>query len=259
LQVLRAAEVQGQDGTRRIIDGPEEEQGRAGSKPVERAAVDEDEGAHGRVAWPPRPVLRRPAAPLRGQTERPAKPADGAQADGQPVRLSELFGRVAAMELAVRGLDARDDPVADRDVQLSARWPAPAPVDQPPDPLGPIPGFEAPNLTRGQLQCPRPRDGCDLPGHPYLHHSRSAGCLATHRDGLPWACRFASLREWAINRSREYYGLEDVFAGSAERAARMLVEALPDPGALSFRTSPTGSSPRQRKWPDRIWPGGLNA
>ena len=74
-------------------------------EPVERAAVDEDEGAHGRVARPPRPVLRRPAAPLRGQAEGPPEAADGLAADREALDLPELLGAVAVIEVAVRGLD----------------------------------------------------------------------------------------------------------------------------------------------------------
>ena len=84
-------------------------------EPVERAAVDEDEGAHGRVARPPRAVLRRPAAPLRGQAEGPPEAADGLAADREALDLPELLGAVAVIEVAVRGLDQLDDAVPDLD------------------------------------------------------------------------------------------------------------------------------------------------
>ena len=48
MQVLGGAEVEREDGAGGVVDGAEEEQGRAGPEPVEWAAVDEDEGAQGR-------------------------------------------------------------------------------------------------------------------------------------------------------------------------------------------------------------------
>ena len=52
MQVLGGAEVERENGAGGVVDGAEEEPGRAGAQPVERAAVDEDEGAQGRVARP---------------------------------------------------------------------------------------------------------------------------------------------------------------------------------------------------------------
>ena len=155
-------------------------------EPVERAAVDEDEGAHGRVARPPRPVLRRPAAPLRGQAEGPPEAADGLAADREALDLPELLGAVAVIEVAVRGLDQLHDAVPDLDLQGPGRGPAPQTMDQAPDARGPIPGLEAPELPQGHVEGVGARARRNLPGHRQLHQARPAGLLATHRDGLPW-------------------------------------------------------------------------
>jgi len=156
------------------------------AEPIELTAVDEDEAAHGRVARAPGAVLRRPAPALGRHPPRPPQPPDGAAADGQALECPELFGRVAVIEVAVRGLGQLDDPVAEVDVQAAAGRLASAAVDQAPHPLGPIPRLEAPELPQAHLQAPGPLGGRDLPGHGQLHHARPAGLLATHRDGLPW-------------------------------------------------------------------------
>jgi hypothetical protein len=117
---------------------------------------------------------------------RPPQPPDGAATDGQALERPELVGRVAVIEVAVRGLGQLDDPVTEFDVQASARRLASTAVDQAPHPLGPISGLEAAELSQTHLQAPGPLGGRDLPGHGQLHQARPAGLLATHRDGLPW-------------------------------------------------------------------------
>jgi hypothetical protein len=84
MQIFRGAEVQRQDGAGRIIDRPQEEQGRAGPEPVERAAVDKDEAADGRMAGAAGAMLRRPAAALGRQAEDPPNPADVLRLTGRP-------------------------------------------------------------------------------------------------------------------------------------------------------------------------------
>ena len=130
-------------------------------------------------------MLRRPAAALRRQAEGPTNPADGAAADGQALELSEFLGRVAVIEVPVRGPDQLGDAVMELDIQRPRRRLAPQPMDQAPDPLGPIAGLEAAELPRGHAQGPGSRHGGDRPGHGQLHQARPAGLLATHRDGLP--------------------------------------------------------------------------
>jgi hypothetical protein len=186
VEILRGPEVQGQDGARRIVDGPEEQDVDPHAEPVELTAVDEDEAAHGRVARAPGAVLRRPAPALGRHPPRPPQPPDGAATDGQALERPELFGRVAVIEFAVGGLGQLDDPVTEFDVQGSTRRLASAAVDQAPHPLGPIPGLEATELSQAHLQAPGSLGGRDLSGHGQLHHARPAGLLATHRDDLPW-------------------------------------------------------------------------
>jgi hypothetical protein len=74
VQILGGPEVEREDGPRGIVDGAEQEQGRAGAEPIERAAVDEDEGPAGGPPGAAGAVLRRAAAPLGGQAEAPAEP-----------------------------------------------------------------------------------------------------------------------------------------------------------------------------------------
>ena len=105
VEILRGAEVQGQDGARRIVDGAEEQAGRAGAEPVEWAAVDEDEAPHGRTAGAPSAVLPRPARALRRDAQGPAQAADGIAAHGEAIDLPEFLGAVAVIEVAIRGLD----------------------------------------------------------------------------------------------------------------------------------------------------------
>ena len=71
---------------------------------------------------------------------------------GEALDLAELLGAVAVIELAVRGLDQLQHAVPDLDIQRPGRGPAPQAMDQPPDPLGPIPGLEAAELPRAHLQ-----------------------------------------------------------------------------------------------------------
>jgi hypothetical protein len=49
MQVLGGAEVEREDGAGGVVDGAEEQQGRPRAEPVERAAVDQGEAAHGRM------------------------------------------------------------------------------------------------------------------------------------------------------------------------------------------------------------------
>lgn len=185
MQIFRGPEVQGQDGAGRIVDRPEEDHGRPRAEPVELTAVDEDEAAHRWVPGAAGPVLGGPAAPLRGQAERPAEAADRLATDREAFDVAELLGAVAVIEVPVRRLDELEHSVPDLALQRPGRGPAPEAVDQPPDPLGPIPGLEAAELPRGHVQGVGPRDRRDLPRYGQLHQARPPGLLATHRDGLP--------------------------------------------------------------------------
>jgi len=169
MQIFRGTEVQGQDGAGRIVDGPEEAHGRPRAEPVELTAVDEDEAAHRRAPGAAGSVLGGPAAPLRGQTERPSEAADRLAANRQAFDGAELLGAVAVIEIAVRRPDQLEHAVPNLDLQRPGRGPAPEAVDQSPDPLGPIPGLEAAELPRSHGQGVRPGRRRDLPGHRQLH------------------------------------------------------------------------------------------
>ena len=134
MQVLGGPEVEGEEGAGGVIDRAKQEQRRVGAEPVELAAVDEDEAAHGRAARAAGAVLRGPAPALGWPPLRPSQPADRAPADRQALDLAELLGGVAVIELAIGGLDQRQHAVPDLDVQRPGRGPTPQPVDQPPDP-----------------------------------------------------------------------------------------------------------------------------
>ncbi len=185
MQILSGTEVEREDGAGGVVDGAEEEQGRPRPEPVERAAVDEDEAAHGRVPGPAGPVRGGPAAPLRGQAEGPPEAADRLATDREALDLAELLGAVAVIEVAVGGLDERLHAVPEFDIQRPGRGPAPQAMDQPPDALGPIPGLQAPELPRGHIEGEGAGGRCNVPAHRELHQARPVSLLATHRDDLP--------------------------------------------------------------------------
>ena len=153
MQIFRGAEVQGQDGARRIIDGPEEEQGVPGPEPVELAAVEEDEAR----PWPDAGGRRARCCGGRRrrfgrQAEGPPNPADRAPADGQALELPEFLGAWQSLKSRYVVRISSHHPVAERDIQRPRRGLAPPPMDQPPHPVGPIPGLERRNCRGVMLR-----------------------------------------------------------------------------------------------------------
>lgn len=185
VEVLGRAEVQGQDGARRIVDGAQEEQGRAGAEPVERAAIDEDETAEGGMARAAGAVLGWAAPALGGQALRPPQPADGAPTDGQALTLPELLGAVAVIEVPIRGLDQRSHAVPDLDGQGSGREAATQPVDQAADARRLIARFEATDLPDAEAKGLGHVGIGELTGEGRLDQAGPGGLLPTHHDGLP--------------------------------------------------------------------------
>lgn len=131
---LRGPEVEGEDGPRGVIDGAEEEDAGAPAEPVELAAVDEHESAHGRPVRAAGAVLARAAAALGGRPRARRSRRTEARLIGRPSRWRS-FSVAAVIEVGVSSLQELCDAISELDVQRPRRGPTRRPWTKPRTPF----------------------------------------------------------------------------------------------------------------------------
>jgi hypothetical protein len=157
VQILRRAEVQGQHGVGRVVDGAVQgHRGPAGAEPGKRTGIDLDELPHAGLRRAAMPMPPGPPPVLGGQAQGPASTPHQFAADAQAFHLAQLLGGVAVIEVLVAGLQQGVDLGSHRLRQTARGRPAAAAVRQARRPLGPPARLQPLDLPGTQLQrgCP---------------------------------------------------------------------------------------------------------